>query len=164
VIVILFLHPSAVVNMYSLMDGCANRTAADEYCSVLQMNRKLNMEGATILASFIGLPSLDRAFLSPDGRNCTNLMELCQPANDHWDDGLCQGWTLDGWVLEPPSWRGLQTSARLSMFRALYKKIHRFSKSRCFQKGIIDLKKKRKRDNRLKCPWFYQVELNGCHR
>ena len=152
--------------MYSLMDGCGNRTAADEYCSVLQMNRKLNMESATILAPFLGLPSLDRAFLSPDGRNCTALMESCCPASDHWDDGLCRGWTLAGWVLEPPSWVHLQTHARISMFRALYKKMHRFSKSRCFQKGIIDFffKKKRKRDNRLKCYWFYQVELDGCHR
>ena len=62
------------------------------------------MEGATILAELLGLDTLDRTFLSPDGRNCTARMESCCPASDHSDDGLCRGWTLAGWVLEAPSW------------------------------------------------------------
>ena len=130
-IVFLSSHPFVFLNMDYRSDL---RIAADEYCSVLQLNRKLQMEGATIFAELLGVDIRDRTYLSPDGQDCTRRCESSLPGSDFWDDGFCRGWTLAGWVLEPPSWNHLQTVARRDMFRALKKKMHRFSNSRCFQK------------------------------
>ena len=102
-IVVFVLHPFTILNMEYRF---GNRVAADEYCSVLLLNRKLHMDGDTTLAELLGLETLDRRWLSPDGRNCTRRMESACPANimSQDEDGLCVRWSLDGWVLAKETW------------------------------------------------------------
>ena len=135
-IVVIFLNPFAILNMEYRF---GNRVAADEYCSVLLLNRKLQMDGDTTLAELLGLETLDRRWLSPDGRNCTRRMESACPADimsQATDDGLCVRWSLDGWVLAKETWDHLneKSPAKAITMPMLKKKTHRLSNSRCFKK------------------------------
>ena len=75
-----------------------DRIAADEYCSAIELNRRIGVEGSTVISRFLGLHQQDLNSVAPDGRDCT---ELCNRSAIGGFDGQC--WTINGWVLSDES-------------------------------------------------------------
>ena len=72
---------------------------ADDYCSVIQLNRHIGVESNTLLAQFLGVDCRDQKWWAPDGRDCTVLCEM----SDLGGFDSRQDWTLDGWILSDRS-------------------------------------------------------------
>ena len=84
---------------WQVWDPAGARRSADEFCSVIHLNRRLRMEGSTILAEFIGHHRRDCRAIAPDGFDFTEIVGLSVLGCIHYQPG----WTLDGWILDESS-------------------------------------------------------------
>lgn len=74
------------------------RIAADEYCSVIELNRCFGSPGNELIARCFGLDDRDVKWVAPDGRDMTALCD--RSALGGFDS---TAWTLNGWVLSDRS-------------------------------------------------------------
>ena len=79
------------------------RIAANDYCSVLHLNRLFRMEGDTLLAEFLGVDVRDQKWIAPDGRDCSRMVEMSSIGGFS-----SQAWTFDGWILDDESMANLR--------------------------------------------------------
>ena len=72
------------------------RKSADEFCSVRHINGHYGIVGDTRIALFLGLDEKCSTWLTPDGRDVTELCDRSAMG------GFSSGgpWTLQGWVLD----------------------------------------------------------------
>ena len=75
------------------------RMSADEYCSVLHLNRRVRMEGSTLFAEFIGLHRRDIKWIAPDGFDFTEMVDLSVLDGIYYQPN----WSLAGWILDESS-------------------------------------------------------------
>ena len=79
---------------------------ADEFAGVVHMQRRfgsgLGDEIATQLSDLLGLPGSDNRWLTPTGRDVTDLCDQSDNGGFSSDQ-----WTLQGWILDARSMRAL---------------------------------------------------------
>ena len=73
--------------------------AADAYCSAIEMNRLIGIEGSTVIAEFLDLHCRDDKWIAPHGRDLTDLCNMSATGGFESEGP----WTLNGWVLDERS-------------------------------------------------------------
>ena len=71
---------------------------ADEFASVIHLNKELKMEGDLLLHRFLGHDVHDPQWIDRDGRNCTEMCELSSNGGFSSSE-----WTQKGWILDDAS-------------------------------------------------------------
>ena len=84
------------------------RIAADDYCSSIQLNRHLGIDGSTLIAECLGCDQRDVTWLAPDGRDFTGLCD--RSATGGFDSR--EPWTLSGWILSVESMNKLKVESQ----------------------------------------------------
>ena len=75
-----------------------DRITADEFCSVIDLNKELEMECSILLAQLLGLDAYDPQWIDRDGRNCTEMCSLSSEGGFSSNE-----WTQKGWILDDAS-------------------------------------------------------------
>ena len=68
---------------------------ADEFASVIHLNKELKMEGCLLLHRYLGHDVYDPQWIDRDGRNCTEMCSLS--SNGRFSSNE---WTQKGWILD----------------------------------------------------------------
>ena len=77
-----------------------NQITADEFCSVIHLNKELKMEGSILLAQFLGLDARDPQWIDSDGRNCTRMCNFSSIGGFSSNEWTFKGWILDDYSID----------------------------------------------------------------
>ena len=77
-----------------------DRVTADEFCSVIHLNKELKMEGSILLAQFLGLDAYDPQWIDRDGRNCTRMCNFSSIGGFSSNEWTFKGWILDDYSMD----------------------------------------------------------------